>query len=667
VPAGGELTRRPVHAAFSLRQRANYALSEYVMWHPAARLVGLFAAAAIVIYLAAFAYRLCDPSGKEADAPIWLALRGYLSPMDNDFQDNKLRALSVCLALAGTVLFGILVGVVTESVESTIARADSGLSNVVVSGHTLICGWNGNTASVVRDLHALGGKRRIVLLVSAEEKDRVMDELRDVFTEQQKRPLKISVRSGTPLFPGDLTRVAASHAKKIILVSDQNVSAADSDRRILARALALKTYIPSFSGEVVAELSSSREKAALTSILKSTNTQSVQAISSERLLYRFMAQAVRQKGLADIVSKLMGTDSKTIFRVLPVSALARNLVGMNFAAIRPTVVPGCIICGFVDESTGNAVLSTASSKIPLPTLTPSTRLLVLGEPSGSVSSSVSRTTILSPVTSPTDSILSRRPRIKSTAENILICGWRPDIREMLTELDGMLHSGSRITILDESAPDPTVEYKFKNIAVTSIRKRPDRFANLKELLQPSEKPYDRVLVLSMALKGDVETGLSIGDVEQDSLVLSTICWLSELLGEPSIQRPTTLTVEFAHDQVGDVVRKDSTVTNSIQPYSLSARISAQTVRDSRLNEVWSELLQQRGREVYIRPISSYIDPVKQVLSFATISDQSALQRDELVVGYVPKDGEAVINPDGPLRYNSRKWSQDDRLIVIALD
>jgi ion channel POLLUX/CASTOR len=587
--------------------------------------------------------------------------------MDNDFEDNRLRALSVCLAMAGTVLFGILVGVVTESVESAIARVDSGMASVVVSGHTLICGWNGNTASIVHDLCAVGGKSKIVVLVSPSEKDRAMDELRDALPDENKKRVHISVRTGTPLFPADLSRVAAARASKIILVSDQAISSADSDRRVLSRALALRTHIPSFSGEVIAELTSSREEGALASILKDTSAQSVQAVSSERLIFRFMAQAVRQKGLADIVSKLMGEDPKTVFRVLPVSALGRDLVGLNFGAVRPTSVPGCIICGFVDESTGAVVLGTASSRISMPTLTPSTQLLVLGEPSFTGLSTRFPVVPVTFLNSPSEFTLSRRPRVKSPVEHILICGWRPDIRELLSELDGMLHSGSRVTILDEAAPDPATEFKFKNIGVVSIRRRPDRFVNLSDVLQPGEKAFDRILVLSMALSGDFETGLDVGNVEKDSLVLSTICWLRELVSRASALRPTTMTVEFAHDQIADIARKDGTITDAILPHSLSARISAQTVRDSRLNAVWSELLQQRGREVYLRPVSMYIDQLANGASFAAVSDQSALQRDEIIIGYISKDGEAVINPDGPLRLESRTWSSEDKLIAIALD
>lgn len=563
---------------------------------------------------------------------------------------------------------------ITEAVESGIASADGGSSRVVASGHTLICGWNHNTPKIISDINAVSDTRtKFVLLVAESEKDLMMEELREALSEEQQKRISISVRSGTPVLPQDLDKVAASRANKIILSAGRGISASESDRRILSRALALRSNVPLFSGDVVAELSSSRDELILQSIFKSTSAKSVQAVSAERLLFRFMAQAVRQVGLADCVAELMGEDRTTVFHVLPLTAAAPNLVGMNFRDVRPTAIPGSIVAGYVDPSSGKVVIA-ASGGSTSHQLTAQSELLLLGVPK-------SRQGKFAPLKaavkrSDQSKVIAPRPSVgRRAVENILVCGWRPGtMPDFLAELDTVLPRGSSLTIVDDDAPDLSdkaiaSQLKMKNVSLTTVRKSAADFGTLKQLLGGRSKFFDHVVILSSALGNDSSgtTAREYSGAEEDSKALTSLCYVNELLKarEHKHGASTSVTVEFMNEKVADIARKNDSVTNVIMPDALSAHIAAQTIRDSRLNSVWSELVSQDGKEVYLRPASEYLKTPSGAASFADIATDAASERDEIVLGFITRDGESILNPSGNGRFSSRSWTAEDQIVVLA--
>lgn len=71
----------PQSMKFSLRDRFNFAVAEFLMWHPAARVFALFLLAILVIYGGARLFKALDPSGEETNkSPEWVSVRAYLNP-----------------------------------------------------------------------------------------------------------------------------------------------------------------------------------------------------------------------------------------------------------------------------------------------------------------------------------------------------------------------------------------------------------------------------------------------------------------------------------------------------------------------------------------------------------------------------------------------------------
>lgn len=655
----------------SLRDRLSFYLAEYLMWNPGAKVLSLFAVTLLCMYLGSFLYRLADPEKAEAQSPFWHSVRAIANPLEDDWQKNSLRTTSIMLAAIGMVVFAILVGMVTESVETAVANADGEMARVVVSDHILVCGWGKHVSQILKDVNQVSTKTKVVVLAAPEEKEAVFSEIRSALTEEQRRNLRVFYRPGVPIIEDDLARVAASRASKILLVNPRRGDRVDADRLILSRALALRQNLPTFNGDIVAELNSVRDEAILRSILGDTKARSVETVNAEQLLFRFMAQAIRQPGLADVVAQLMGDDPANVFHVLPAKVAAPGLVGTNVADLRPTSVPGSVLCGMFDDSGVVQIATGGSFEGTAPTIAPETNLLLLGTAQKTGMPKKNVTVTRGAATMMSSFNLAVEKRLRPAPESFLVCGWRTDMEDMLRELDSVLAPGSKITILDLDTPD-SVALGLKNLSVTTIKQRADRYENLEALLNSKAKPYDNVVLLGSAIGDDAEARSRSGR-EEDTKTLASLVYVNELLekqrdelgGKKGSPKTTMVTVEFINERVASMAKEQNNIANAILPQNLSAKIAAQTVRDNRLNAVWRELLSQEGREVYIRPTAVYEDLAGTRVSFANMIDRLAREKDDIVIGYISKDGNVVINPQGDEKFRAREWDSHDMLVVLS--
>lgn len=562
---------------------------------------------------------------------------------------------------------------VTESVESAVQNVDGEMSRVVVSDHILVCGWSPHVSEILKDVNSVQNLK-VVVLANPEQKELMKDHLRESFSAEDRKKLRVFYRPGAPIVQEDLDRVGASRASKIIIVKPREGDPVDADRKVLSRALAIKKNLPEFQGDIVAEINNVRDESILRSILATTKARSVETVNADQLLFRFMAQAIRQPGLADVVANLMGNNPASVFHVRSAKEAAPQLVGSSFSDLRPSSVPGSILCGVFDRS-GKVHIGTGQpGALQKTTLEADTNLLLLGDSSeaGAKDGHVmdfSRSTA-SRMQKYGKKLLTSDKR---AAESYLLCGWREDMEDMLSELDTILASGSKVTILDEDTPD-SIPQKFKNLSVTCIKERPDAFENLEGVISRKSKPFDHVVLLGSVF-GDDEAPKSRLSQDEDTKTLASLVYVNDLLKKQQEEavskkqdpKQTMVTVEFVSERVAAMAKEQENVTTAILPQNMSAKIAAQTVRESRLNAVWRELLSQEGREVYLRPCAMYKDMPKEPASFATVADKLAKTDKDVVIGFLPRDGRVIINPQQTSRFKNRVWDKQDMLIVLSIE
>lgn len=647
----------------SLRERASFYFSEFLMWNPAAKVVSLFTIILVIVVLGSFLYRLADPKHEEAPYPVWHAVRAITNPLEDDWQKNSLRATSLVMASFGMVVFAILVGMVTESVQTAVDNANGEKARVIASNHVVVCGWGSHVPQILKDVASISSNFKVAVLAPAENRQDMINQMRATITDEEHSKMKIFYRSGAPEIPQDLHRVAASQASKIILVNPKKGEPVDGDRLVLSHALALRQNLPTFTGDVVAELNTSRDEGIFRSVLSNTLARSVQAVNTNKLLFRFMAQAIGQPGLSDIVAKLMSENPSTVFHIVKAEEAAPQLVGTAFTDLRPSSVPDCVLCGFVG-SEDKVYIGTGSGYGKMnEKLKASDKLLLLGT-SKSMRSSRMAVNNSALELSPSVSTLIHSPERpmsellnKKKGGHYLVLGWRHGMTSMLQELDTIVGHGTKVTIIDEDVPS-SLGLNFKNIDVTLLTKRADRYETIENYIcNKRGKVWDHVVVLGSAIDRN----------EDDSKTLATVIYVNDALSKQGKQgKKTVVTVEFINEGVADMIKDESNVGNAVLPQNLSAKLAAQTVRDSRLNNVWQELLSQEGREVYLRPVGAYKGITGKHASFAVLSDTLARSKDDILIGYIGRfDSKVSLNPQGDERLGTRGWHDDDILVVLS--
>lgn len=655
-----QTTAASVQSQFTIKDHLSFWMGEFLMWNASARVIALLALTLAFMYVGSFLYRLADPQKREAAHPFWHSVRAIANPLEDDWENNYLRATSITLAAIGMVFFAILVGMVTESVESAVQAVDGASSKVVTNNHILICGWSSHVCQMLKDMASVSKRVPVVVLAKPEQKETIFSELREGLSEEEWARLRVLYRPGVPMMEADLSRVAASRARKIILIAERHGDVTDSDRQVLSRAMAVRQNLPAFKGDIVAELRCERDERIVKGILSETKARSVETVNADKLLYRFMAQAIRQPGLADVVAHMMGDDSGSVFHVRRAGEIAPHVVGQKLSDLKCTCLSGSILCGVFE----NGVAHIGLDKDVV--IQAQSELLVLGERAegrdGGRALQLSR-----PVGAMIRELKSARycGGGQKKAERLLVCGWRAEMGDMVKELDDVLGRGSKVTIVDEDAPREAVRAGLKRVSVRAVRKRADRYETLEEVIGGERGGFDHVVVLASAIGTDGEGG---GGLEADTQTIASVAYLNELLGEGGGRegRLTVVTVEFVNERVARVAREQGKVANAILPQNLSARIAAQTVRDSRLNAVWKELLSQRGWEVYLRRWGAYGGGGEgKEETFDAVAARVGELSGHVVVGFVRADGEVQLNPPARVRGSARRWRGDDLLVVLA--
>jgi len=702
---GGLAAAAPVAAApaFGLSDRLVFAVDEFVQWNPAARLLALSLLSVALIGVGSVLFRRADPAGKEVRAPLWSAVRAYVNPMEDDWSSNLLRAVSCVNAAAGMVFFALLVGMVTEGVEASLARIHAGTSAVVASNHVVVCGWNGHVPRMLAALDAAAPGTRVVVLATARERAALDAELADGLSAAQRRRLQLMVRPGVPILKADLTRVAAGRAARILLVAPAPAAGgapatspaarAEADRLVLSRAVALRDALPAYGGGVLAEVSSPRDAALVRQILAPTGAR-VRTMATEVAPHKFLAQAMRQPGLCELVTRLMGDAPATAFHVVPVEAAAPHLVGRRPSEVSPTDVPGSILCGTVDGDGGALRLGVGNAnRVGDAPLARGTRLVLLGARGGGAAGAgagagagAKGAAATPPPSAPvpllaealTVPVRSAASAAASAPESILLVGWRPDVRATVEELGAAVPRGSTVTIV---APDAELGLPkhVGHARIVHVRGEAGRYDVLRDALTRTRgrrvargaAAHDHVLVLSPALNGGA-AALSADALEEDAKSLASLAYVVAALdadgggGADGVH----VSAELMSERVGEIAAAELAAGNVIMPRALASQLAAQAVRDGAVYRLWMELLTQAGRELYVRPAAAYVDvdtPVRA--SFAQLARSVAAERDDVVLGYVPAGAagmdEAVLNPAGADLDDEREWGAGDQLIVMS--
>lgn len=547
------------------------------------------------------------------------------------------RLTMFSMTLVGLFLVSILIGIITSGIEGRLEELRKGRSLVVEENHTVILGWSPQVFTIVTELIAANAnrKRPVIAILGDKDKVEMEDELRDKVGDTQNTHLVC--RRGRPMDLTDLAIVNPHQARAIIIPTPD---VAEPDTEVIKTILAL-TNNPNRRTTPYHIVATLREDENCR-VAKLVGRDEVEVVLADDFIARLTVQTSLQAGLSIIYSELFNFEGDEIY-----FAQAPTLVGKPF---------GEAVLAY-DRS---AVLGLRFADGRIQLNPPMTTILAAGDQvvaiaadddavqvTGHKARSIDASAILPPVGVQ-----------EQTPVHTLILGWNRRAALMISELDHYVPPGSQVTVV---AAVPVAEMRaacacqrLQNLTITFQEGETTRRAVLDELPIPQ---YQHVLILSDSDHLDAQAA--------DARTLITLIHLRDLSAK--FAHKLSITSEMLDGQNRDL----ATVTQAddfIVSERLVSLFLAQLAENKELAQVFADLFDADGAEIYLKPVGEYVT-VDKPLTFYTVVE-AARQRNEIAIGYrllrYAQDPAQMYGVRlNPLKSTLVTYGPEDRLVVLA--
>lgn len=596
--------------------------------------------------------RLGTGEGATDDSMWWAFLRltdpGYLG----DDQGALARTLSTIITVLGYVLFmGSLVAIMTQWLNSTLRRLESGYTPIVRRNHVLILGWTQRVGIVLYDvlqsenrvrrfLRGLGARGLHIVLLAEEVGPELVQELRER-TGERWNPRRVTLRTGTPLRSDHLDRVDFSNAGTILLpAGDFTEGGPDAvDTRTIKALLSISNHPDVVDDDlppVVAELFDARK----IGIAQRAYRGPIEILPSDAIVSRLLSQNVRHPGMSLVFTELLTHDDGNELYVRdPISRDAGRVSDLV------SLCPDAIFLGVLRPEADELV--PLLNPGPDVELRRGDRFVFLARHFDDTSADIPATL---PVIARGAPRIGHQRRARSERRTLLVLGWNHKAPALISELASYADNHIDVTIVS-SLDIGEREHKLERYEYDADRIRIEQvhadYIVPTELGRLDVARFDHIVMLG-------SDWLDSGE-ESDARTIVGYLLLQELLSAQD-GRPQIIIELLDPENTGLLPERSNEVL--VSPMILSHML-AQVALRADLNTVYEELFTPRGAEITFRPATDY--ELSGQMSFADVR-RAVHARGDTALGVRSAGEPPRLNPGAGARVDI---GSGDTIVLLA--
>jgi hypothetical protein len=624
----------------SLRQRARYRFDNLMARGVGAQIL-LLAIFTIVIVLITVGLLLVlgvapKSEGGETDSTPMLAWKSLMHTMDagtlgGDSGSWTYLFVFLFATIGGLFVVSALIGVLNQGFGTMLDQLRRGRSVVVEKDHTVILGWTPKIFTLLHELAEANRNKRGASVVVLADRDKV--EMDGEITEAMRGlDLRVITRRGSSMSTEDLQLVSLQTSKSVVVLGSDDNSA--SDTVVLRTLLAIQKVTGDHPLHIVAEIFDERSEPVARMVVG----KQAALILAAPLVSRLLVQTGRQSGLSIVYTELLDFGGCEIY-----VTKEPKLAGKTFREAAFQFGTSTLLGIFTKE--GEMLLPPPFDR----TLAADDLIVTISEDDDTI--------VLDGAGAIDDTVINAAPvRESRRSERTLVLGASRRLPIVLRELDNYVAPGSETIVHGESAAAALSTLDFGTLANMKVIVS-DGDVTSRDLLESLNiTQFDHVLLLSEVTGRTQEMA--------DARTTITLLFLRDIAKRAGKHVPMTSEIlEIQSRDLAAVAEADDFIVSN----SLVSLMISQLSENPHLVHVFDELFSSKGYELYVKPLSEYLDPGDA--TFGTLCE-AAMRRKEIAIGYrlakSARDPNAaygvMVNP--PKR-SKVSFTHADHVIVLA--